>query len=401
MSTQVPEEALGTAVGVLVYSLVCTTCSCLLIWLVWIHRERTSYVAFLSYFTLLSTVASVIQQCHLIARWRDNKTLEYYMTIGDASDPELGLVNLPTDVDRVLFYIQYYSYNVESLLTLFWAGALTRSVYGYTELKIYKRIRRWTLGVTKSTAVLLPALLIGLLHADVVRQSPTAFIVLADICMMASLAIGAILLLAILGKYIHIRRNVLSWHVGYGNSAGGAEETGRRRWPRNRVSVRKKSTSIYDRWMLTRFAIAFVVFSCFQISLIFFQGRQLRINSTDKTHGPDLSAERARGDFLTFTPGVTPGLLTFVVFGTSRPFRETMCTTFIPKRFRKGGTIPETPADLSGRAGSSRDAAAAAGYEGAWRLQDIVAERDPSVRSEDEWPLHSGLGTARVGEQGI
>ncbi|KAI0597003.1 hypothetical protein F4775DRAFT_271632 [Biscogniauxia sp. FL1348] len=396
MSAQLPEGSLGVAVGVLIYSLICAICSGLVIWLVWTHHEKTSYVAFLSYFTLLSTIASVIQQCHLIAWWRDNKTIEYYKALQDPDDPELILANLPTEVDRVSFYIQYYSYNVEALLTLFWAGALTQSVYGYTDLKIYRRIRRWTYGVAKSVAVLLPALLIGFLHLDSVRRSSASFIVMADICMIACLTVGAILLLAILGKYVHIRRNALSWHVRYGESGARTEESGMEPWHRN--MRRKRTQNIYDRWLLVRFAIAFIVIACFQVSLVVFQGRQLRINSEAEI---DLSAGRAQEDFVTFMPGVTASLLTFVVFGTSRPFRETMHERFLPKRFRQRATIPETPAVLGQRTISNPDSALAVEYENqAWRLQDIATSRDASVRpDDDDWPFHSNMKTARIREQ--
>ncbi|KAI1484700.1 hypothetical protein F5X96DRAFT_683403 [Biscogniauxia mediterranea] len=231
---------------------------------------------------------------------RDNKSIEYYKALEDPNDPELTLANLSIEVDRV-------------------AGALTQSVYGYTKLKLYKRIRRWTCGVSKNAAILLPDLLIGFLHPDSVRQSSVSFIVMADICMMACLTIGAILLLAVLAKYVHIRRNALSWHVRYGESGARTEESGMRPW--QRTMGKKRPQSIYDLWLLL-------------------VSRSAWCSSAEA----DLSPERARGDFLTFMPSVTASLLTFVVFETSRPFRETMYETFIPKRFRQRAVIPETPA---------------------------------------------------------
>ncbi|KAI5926746.1 hypothetical protein F4810DRAFT_724360 [Camillea tinctor] len=401
MSTQLPDGALGVAVGVLIYSLLCAMCSGLVIWLVWNHNERTSYVAFLSYFTLLSTVASVIQQCHLIARWRDLTIIEYYKVLEDPDDPELTLANVPTEFDRVLFYIQFYSYNVESLFTLFWAGALAQSVYGFTERDIYKRIRRWSCGVAKTIAILLPALLIGLLCLDSVRQSSTSFTVMADICMMTSLSIGAIFLIAILGKYVHIRRSALSWHVRYGESGERTEESGTGQQQRNMTLIRRKRPqNIYDRWLLVRFTIAFIVLACFQISLVFFRRRQLR-NNSEAEDGPNISFDRAQGDFVTFMPGVTASLLTFIVFGTTRPFRKSIYETFIPKRFRKRAAIPETPAELSQQTASYRSSVLEAEYEEyhASRLQDMATNRDYTVRSDDEWPFHNHMRTARIREQ--
>ena len=42
MAAQLPSEELGTAVGVLIWSLLCLSCSGLLMWLTWVHHERMS-----------------------------------------------------------------------------------------------------------------------------------------------------------------------------------------------------------------------------------------------------------------------------------------------------------------------------------------------------------------------
>jgi hypothetical protein len=95
-------------------------------------------VAFLSYFTGLSSLASVAQQIHTIARWRDIKTEQYYHSVTNVGNPELAVAGPSTGLDLVLFYIrecgrlhildctmltfgiEFYSYGVESLLVLFW-----------------------------------------------------------------------------------------------------------------------------------------------------------------------------------------------------------------------------------------------------------------------------------------
>ncbi|KAI1631008.1 hypothetical protein F4809DRAFT_634252 [Biscogniauxia mediterranea] len=99
-------------------------------------------------------------------------------------------------------------------------------------------------------------------------------------------------------------------------------------------------------------------------------------------------------------PSVTASLLTFVVFETSRLFCETMYETFIPKRFRQCAVIPETPAVLGQRAVSSHDSTLMVEYENhAWSLQDIATNRDSSVRSDNDWPFHNNMRTARIREQ--
>lgn len=61
-----------------------------------------------------------------------------------------------------------------------------------------------------------------------------------------------ILLLSIIGKYVHTKINVASWNFPYGSASA-------RRLTENdgyQVSVPKRS--IYDRWLLLRFTIAFL-----------------------------------------------------------------------------------------------------------------------------------------------
>lgn len=106
MEAQLIQGAVGTAAGVLVYSTVCLLSSCLMIWLVWVHRERFSYVALLSYFTLLSTLASVIQQIHTIVAWRDIKIEQYNNAMANRGHIEIALAGLSTGMDRILFYIR-------------------------------------------------------------------------------------------------------------------------------------------------------------------------------------------------------------------------------------------------------------------------------------------------------
>lgn len=54
-----------------------------------------------------------------------------------------------------------------------------------------------------------------------------------------------------------------------------------------------------------------------------------------KTDVPDLSASHARGNIVGYIYGVTPGLAIPIVFGLTRPFRQTLCKTFVPKRWQE------------------------------------------------------------------
>lgn len=162
--------------------------------------------------------------------------------------------------------------------------------------------------------------------------------------MFGSLCLTSLLLVCILGKYIHTRRKLLSWN------------------PYARPIGTNGASSIYDRWLLVRFTIAFIVLSAYEVVTILFQV-SFFLGTKDATaigNAPDLSVARAISDSLVYIPGVTSGLLVFVVFGTTRPFRRTMYQTFVPTRFQKAeetrmpGTYASTPGTLhSSRAGGN------------------------------------------------
>lgn len=50
---------------------------------------------------------------------------------------------------------------------------------------------------------------------------------------------------------------------------------------------------------------------------------------------PDLSAERAHNDLIQFMSGVSPGLLAFLVFGTTKALREYMWERLLPRFVRR------------------------------------------------------------------
>ncbi|KAI0012794.1 hypothetical protein F4779DRAFT_566871 [Xylariaceae sp. FL0662B] len=396
MVAQVPKGAVGIAIGVEIYTLFCAFCNCLMIWLVWIHHGRTSYVALLSYFTLLSTMASFGQQLHTVARWRGIKIEQYQHALATVGDREAAITGQSVGVDLVLFYIQYYAYNVEALLSFLWACALTQTIYGYTDVDVFRRLRRLSQTIIKIVAVLLPAILLSLLRIDTVRQSPVAVLMLADVCIFVSLSLGGILLLAILGKYIHTRRKLLSWHVNYGNDASTSRRTERLDSFATATTSEDKQAkgSIYDRWLLVRFSIAFVVIGCYEAVLTVFQISQMARSGTTAAVGDaaNLSLSRARSDFLQFMVGVSASLLVFVVFGTTRPFRQTVREAMVPRCFRR-----EKPAaaDLPVAAPHARRERLGSGS--VIILQNLGSGGVSTVRSDDEWPLVTRPASTRAG----
>ncbi|KAK1783133.1 hypothetical protein QBC45DRAFT_400866 [Copromyces sp. CBS 386.78] len=330
MAVQLPSEAIGPAAGVLVYSFFCLSLSLLLLWLVWVHHERKSYVAMLSFSMSLGTLASIAQQINTIANWNDVKTSQYENVVANVGRPELNITGASTGLDLVLFYIQYYSYNVDAMLVVFWSVELANSIHQLPSSKLSRlRGSLWA----KASAIFLPVVQMNLLRLDVVQNSVFGYMVLADFIMIVSFGIGSLLLLAILIKYIHSRAALMSWDVRYGQnstqntnpySGDGSMPSGP--WP----AITRRN--IYDSWLAVRFTVAFVALGLFELVVIFFQLRAANTNTKENIPPePDLSASRAQGDFALFVPGVSASLLVFIVFGTTRNFRDYLWTKFAPK----------------------------------------------------------------------
>ncbi|KAL2136759.1 hypothetical protein VTI74DRAFT_1800 [Chaetomium olivicolor] len=325
MAAQLPPDVVGAAAGVLVYSFICLASGMFLMWLVWIHDERKSYVAMMVYFGCLHTVTSIIQQIHAIVRWRDIKLEQYEILVANVGDPELNIAGPSTELDLVLFYIRYYAYNVESLLILFWAVELANSIF---QLRITRIYRVNASIYAKAVAVILPAAQMVLLRFSGVKRSTMGFMALADVIIIGCFAAGSLILLAILVRYIHSRITLASWNVRYGQSGSGTRS--------GASGVRPPKQTIYDKWLVLRFSVAFVALSLFQMVVLNFQLRAAASNDrSNLPPEPDLSSGQARTDFALFIPGPTAVLFFFLVFGTTRTFREYMWGRFVPRSIRE------------------------------------------------------------------
>jgi hypothetical protein len=58
-------------------------------------------------------------------------------------------------------------------------------------------------------------------------------------------------------------------------------------------------------------------------------------NKDAQSPSPDFSIDRAKATTVLFCPGPAPSYLVFIVFGTTRPFRQYMYATFVPKRWQR------------------------------------------------------------------
>ncbi|KAK4647238.1 uncharacterized protein QC761_123630 [Podospora bellae-mahoneyi] len=346
---QLPSEVMGQCVAILLYSWFCLAVGLFLLWIVWVHDERTSYVIMLGSFMVLHTFTSIIQQIHTIAWWNDIKTAQWQNVVANVGNPELNITGASTGLDLVLFYIrgllcgrlpgahtdgctEYYCYNVESLLIVFWAVELANSIF---QLRIAKMYRFHASLIAKGTAAVIPAVFMVLLRFSKIQASTVGFLILSSGIMIACFLAGSLILLSILGKYIHSRVMVLSWDVRYGrstNTGGGTSDGTNPTSSSQPKPPLPKRKNIYDRWLVLRFTVAFIALSLFQLVVVMFQLRASQTNSVENVPAePDLSAERAVTDFVLYIPGVTAPVLAYLVFGTTRTFRDYAWSVLAPR----------------------------------------------------------------------
>ncbi|KAJ0331506.1 hypothetical protein COL922a_011811 [Colletotrichum nupharicola] len=196
-----------------------------------------------------------MQQTRLVLYWKDIMTARFEYAATNVASPEAVISNAAIGEDLVLYYIQYYCYNVLALFDMFWSFALAQSVWGLNEKPKLKR---------------------------------------------------PLLIIYRVGKKLN---------VGYGQPSSSRGTGGHK----------PRKTSIYDRWLMLRFMISFVILAMFEVTIMLFSTSARKNIAVDHTRlTPDISAKRARQDFLLFMPGVTASLLVFLVFGTTKPFIEYM-----------------------------------------------------------------------------
>lgn len=128
MGSQLPEGSEGVAAASVIFACISVLCSSMVIWLTAVHNESRSCklpwppqgfviasrltlmclpdVALLAYFTLISTTASLIQQIHVIAFYRDIEVQQYEARVKDPFSPDARVANGSTGMDLILYYIR-------------------------------------------------------------------------------------------------------------------------------------------------------------------------------------------------------------------------------------------------------------------------------------------------------
>lgn len=153
---------------------------------------------------------------------------------------------------------------------------------------------------------------------------------------MLSLFFGCILMIAILGRYVHTKRKFAHWSQDASSTGHDLSVLEGGHGTESTARPRRKQQGIWDRWLMVRFTIAFGALSVFEVTNTLFQLRSVTNAQADSgARAPDLSADKARASWVFFMPGATPGLFMFVVFGTTAPLRRHMYEAFVPRRWRR------------------------------------------------------------------
>ncbi|CAG8972477.1 hypothetical protein HYALB_00001167 [Hymenoscyphus albidus] len=280
-------------------------------------------------FTSVSTFASIIQQIHYAVHWRNIKQLQYERALENLRHPARAFGGAAGGLDDALFYIQFYTYNVMSLNILFWATLLF--VGSWNIKATWLGNWRYKLApASKIFSVIYPTFTVGLMQSDIIADNIPGFFVVANSTkvILGSL-IGAILMFLTLFKYIKTRRLVLqSGGRGGWWASGGSKE---RRAPalnteESQIGVTTSDgtrDALYDRSLIIRFCIGFTIMTFFVVAVVFFNFFHLAMKaSLALSGGPNLEPSSAITDLAFFAPGVTASLVTFLVFGTTKSWRQ-------------------------------------------------------------------------------
>ncbi|KAH8651259.1 hypothetical protein BX600DRAFT_516840 [Xylariales sp. PMI_506] len=330
---QLPAGSEGIAALVLIYSSISWICSCLLIWVAGLYREASSYISLLSYFTLISNTASIVQQAHDITYYQDIVTEQFERRTSYLVNPDLAIANGSFGFDLGLYYIQYYAYNVEAMLVM--AFELAQSIYGLSAKPQLKKVLARINATGKVVAIVFPAITISLLRAPPVRKVFVAFMLLADLPLMVVLALSSSTMIAILVRYVQSRKKFTHWTPAGNGPASRTGGTVQSTITSQTDSKTKRTVGLYDRWLMVRFTIAFVVLAAFEVTNTLFQLQSISNNKADlEATAPDLSVGRAKTTLFLFMPGVTAGIFVFLVFGTTAGCRTAMKDLFMFKCLR-------------------------------------------------------------------
>lgn len=349
MRDAIPAAAVGASVGVLIYSLICLILCTLVVGMLFKHGEKWTYITLLATFSALSTFVSMIQQIHYSMHWRTNKEAQYQMALYSENIKGLIFLGAAGYTQAILATTDFYCYHVMSLAVLCWAVNLFCGAWDISGNFLGKHIDKLR-PASLIFAILWPALIMGICSIPAITHIAILFYILSLITLYVSLSTGVILLILILYKYMKIRRLVMGkssarrvelWSSSGGDSHNQIMESGTEDlWTSSggdaavhtqimefgtgqSGATSDKRQPLYDRGLLTRFTIGFTILAGFGVLLISnYKYQVLRHNKLLANKGPDLEVRSTISDILLFIPGVTPSLVVYLVFGTTKPCKQ-------------------------------------------------------------------------------
>ncbi|RWA08549.1 hypothetical protein EKO27_g6566 [Xylaria grammica] len=379
--SQLPEGTLGDAVGVLIFTFICFFSNILLLWLYWRNNEQLG-----SYFALLCTISSIIQQIYNYTLWNDLLWAQLYYIKANYKNADVIFNNGNFGFMRILAVIRLLCYIVESsYLLAYCIQVITKMNNFWVTRRDGERIFAV---VGRIAPVFLAVITIGLLQTAAVQSSFIAYMVVANTQSVLSCTISIVLISIIIRQYVQAK---LAWKrvqttedcsiwsrlIRSGSSNSSSSNSDNPKEQSTIIPVYTAQGTVFDdNWVVIRLSIAVVLISAFIVANVVTHLPQRDDVARDaQADEPDLGPERARSNIIGYIFGVTPGLAIWIVFGLTRDFRQTMYDMFVPRRWRNRKPTSAPPLEASWESVRSRQQADLSGVtvESDLQLDDMDA----------------------------
>ncbi|KAH8901284.1 hypothetical protein GQ53DRAFT_740291 [Thozetella sp. PMI_491] len=359
MWAQLPPGVWVSALITILYTFLCLFANVLMLWLTWVHHERLSYIALIGYLTLLCTICSIVQQMYEYEHWEEFMWEQHHHIQANPNDANAWFNNGNFGFRLVLSNIRLFTNNATAAMALSFSMSIAGTVYGFwaTHQRIEKHFNLYA----KILPILLAAISVALLQAPAVQRNWPAYMVIANGLSVLSCVLSFCFFVAIVVQYVQAKRTVERWRgwlqykakgiVTWLQSSRDRERRRRRRRPDpdssrpietntgTNVSWARMSLnphSIYDGWLVTRLSIlALMLWVFILVTLITHIQEKDHVTKDAQAPAPNLTSGYASDAILGYMPAVTPGLLLFIVFGTTKTLRQTMYETFMPRCLRR------------------------------------------------------------------
>ncbi|KAI6865902.1 hypothetical protein KC323_g4142 [Hortaea werneckii] len=321
-----PSDAWVAWILVLIYSGICLAATILLSSMLIVNGERFNYVTLLSVVVSVTSAASIAQQIYYACHWRDVRTTALVQAKASIDTPSIAYGPLSTGFNLAMFEVQFVGYMINSILIMFWAISMAKGVYNMRFRALMGREQHLATAA-KVLGVIIPGIFVGITFTDAVKGNEFAYMVITNILMIDALVIGSIMMIAISFRYVHSRHRFASLqNSSHASSSNPTPTTAQPAAAKIRI----------DKSLLLRFTIAFLIITAFEVSIISFEFmRRRNARELAQREEPDFSSASVINEILQFMPGVTAGLLCFLVFGTTAQFRKKYVEAFRSARYWK------------------------------------------------------------------